>query len=57
MPDLSGLSDAELRERYARCDLHVRQMSTWSREMDAWEKLMCEIIEEQAKRKEANGNG
>jgi hypothetical protein len=57
MPDLTVLSDADLRERYARCDLHVRQMSQWSPLMDAYEKLMGEIVEEQAKRKEANGNG
>jgi hypothetical protein len=56
MPDLSGLSDAELVERYAKADLRVRQMTEHSRLMDELDGLMDQIREEQARRRRETAN-
>jgi hypothetical protein len=56
MPDLSGLSDAELVERYAKADLRVRQMTEHSRLMDELDGLMDQIREEQARRRREAAN-
>jgi hypothetical protein len=53
MPDLSGLSDAELVERYAKADLRVRQMTEHSRLMDELDGLIDQIREEHARRRKA----
>jgi hypothetical protein len=53
MPDLSGLSDAELASRYAKADLRVRQMTEHSRLMDELDGLMDQIREEHARRRKA----
>jgi hypothetical protein len=58
MPDLSGLSDQELADRYGRVDLKLREMLNWSPLMDQYDALLAAIREEMdARRKKANGNG
>jgi hypothetical protein len=54
MVELSGLTDAELADRYARVDLKLREMLHWSPLMDKFDALLSEIREEMdARRKEA----
>jgi hypothetical protein len=52
MVELTGLSDAELAERYARVDSKIRGMTQHSPLTDKLEELMWEIREELARRKE-----
>jgi hypothetical protein len=51
MTFLKDATDAELAARYARVDLRLRQMSTWSPEMDKFDSLLCEIREEMDRRR------
>jgi hypothetical protein len=55
---ITKLSDAELADRLARVDLHLRQMENWSPEMDKYDALLMEIREEMDARrmKERAGN-
>jgi hypothetical protein len=56
MPDLTGLTDQQLADRYAQCDLKLRQMTQHSPLMDKLDELMWQIREElDARRKEAKG--
>jgi hypothetical protein len=50
--ELSGLSDTELAERYARCDLKMRQLTEWSPLLDRLDEVMQAIREEQDRRRE-----
>jgi hypothetical protein len=57
MPDLTNLTDTELADRFAKCDLRVRQMTQHSPLMDELDELMWQIREEMARRKETEGDG
>jgi hypothetical protein len=58
MVELTGLTDQQLVDRYAQCDLRVRQMTEHCRLMDDLDALMQDIREEQAKRmKRIKDNG
>jgi hypothetical protein len=57
MVDLTDATDAELADRFARCDSRVRAMKTWGPIQDQLEKVMEEIRAEQARRMEAEGDG
>jgi hypothetical protein len=53
MVELTGLSDQQLADRYAKADLRVRLMTEHSRLMDELDELMWQIREEQSRRKAA----
>jgi hypothetical protein len=57
MVELSSLTDQQLADRYAQCDLKLRQMTQHSPLMDKLDELMWQIREEMARRKETEGDG
>jgi hypothetical protein len=56
MVELSGLSDQQLADRYARCDLRLREMLHWTPLMDKFDALLSEMREEMDRRR-TEGDG
>jgi hypothetical protein len=57
MVELTGLTDHQLADRYARVDSRLREMLNWSPMMDDLDNLLAEIREEIDRRRKENGNG
>jgi hypothetical protein len=56
MFELSGLSDQQLADRYARVDSKIRGMLNWSPMADKLDALLMEIREEMDRRR-TEGDG